>query len=966
MPLLKRKQFHLLDPPPLDLKVKASKSLPVWYSNLTNEIFDDYPTYLERTTLYKRPVWQCESTGRSNLTYAEALESERIEKEKVQNKLSVELQKAVLERAQFQTTRLDAVVDYVYNYFVDRYVAGEQLECLWDDGILYTAKVLEAPPLDEQINDEVEYKMQLLDEDFEGIDDYIQSVPRKDIKRDRLAFSKNLLKKFLREATTKETYMGAPWIVNDQFAKRFDIDTTLPSDLDAAKTLAYSKSRKMRSLLAAEKQKEIDQAKLASKTKGVPTSIIKLTTVLTEKDRLEEARKLESLLKFPMEDLDLPVYRRNPHTIITPVFLDMSLGKCSESEPVPNPTGDFPLRPHPTYETVASDCFGSFLMVWSFLNVFSRPLCLSPFNLDDFESSLRYTSTDYKCEMVYEVIVALLNCIIRHRQKTRYRPSISSITIGDSTGYPRTPLLASCSFRPGQLQQSEVNDQEQRTNGITASDDDGDSHDDENDDNNEGRSQNGQKKNGLLNNNNIKTIKEETTKLKSESNHECLERGCGSTEVVTIGKDWDIRPIAIGNDREGWEDVMIGCINDLAIELDEDLASFDSILCSLVPRMNSTNREREKAYINLSLKDKLKILQLLVHAVNETVDIKEYMEECQEQLTELRRQKIDINREKKRIQVERNELEKQSEDTTNVEASAEESDSGDSDNESNVEENIDRVQKEAAHISRHESRQAILKRKQMEREEYEAKRRKLYHQQRQEARERNQELKAKAIIRKKLENDERQVQRKREQVERDMRKYSTLRFKPLGRDKFYNRYYYLDNIGSGFTHGSGKLFVQSPSVTDLLMMQERGKENMIKDEDNKDSTSTSSLSCGHGGGLPFICQLMDHQGLSDKASMLKLDFDKMVGPDHLEWWESFDDPDKLNALLDWLNPKGVREYLLKRELQKHLPGLLAGMKKHSFERPVVEVIRRSTRNKPGSQHQPPAGSWQSYTNKLAK
>ncbi|CAO3599846.1 unnamed protein product [Absidia cylindrospora] len=920
MPLLKRKPFELIPPPAIDVKDKGSKNSPVW-------------EYLQRLALYKRRLWQCESTGRSNLTYAEALESERSGKPKAKNKLPETLQKPVLLRAQFQNTRLDAVVEDVYSYFVNRYVPNENVDCLWDDGILYSAKILEAPPLEDQTSEEIEYKVQLVDENHEGMDEYIKTACRKDIKRGRLDFSKSLIKRFLRDATVKETYMGAPWIVNDQFAERFSIDTALPHDLDVAKTMAYSKSRKLRSL--------VDKT---SATVSAPT----------EKSRLEEARKLESLLKYPMEDLDLPIYRRNPPVANSTIFMDMSPGSGNELEKVPNPTGGLPVRPPPSHETVASDCFGTFLMVWSFLNVFSRPLHLSPFNLTDFESALRHTSVHPKSEMVYEVIAALLNCIIRHRRKSGYQPSPLSLrdTIASSTGYPRAPLLASSR---GQVKlQNGTEDHSP----ITVSDD-----------------KNSNQQNGH---------KAHMNGSHQKGYHVSLDRGCASDEVINIGKNWDARPIPCGKNRHGWPDVLIGCVNDLAIESDENMTVYDTILCALVPGLNSTLEQRERAYLELGLKEKLIILQLLVNAANETADIKEYMEECQEQLTELRKQKIEINRERKRIQAERNELEKQFEDPSNTETGTEGSESGDdSDNDTSNGDNIDQVQKEAAHISRHESRQTLMKRKQKEREELEVKRKKEYHQQRQEARERNRELKIRAIARNKLDNQEQLVQKKYEQVNRDMRKYSTLRFKPLGRDKFYNRYYYLDNIGGGHSHGSGKLFVQSPSVADLSMLMTNNDDNGNDDNGNEDTKTTPTTSSsgttaktddknantslfGHGGGISFICQLMEHQGLSDKVPFLKNNLHRMVDHECLEWWESFDDTDALDRLLEWLNPKGVREYLLKRELQKQLPRLLTGMKKQTSERPpsLTEVTRRSTRTMKNSQTF--SGSWLSYTNKLAE
>lgn len=57
---------------------------------------------MKRTSLYRKPIWQCESTGKSNLTYKQALDSEKVEKEKVQDKLPEQLQKRVLLHIQFR------------------------------------------------------------------------------------------------------------------------------------------------------------------------------------------------------------------------------------------------------------------------------------------------------------------------------------------------------------------------------------------------------------------------------------------------------------------------------------------------------------------------------------------------------------------------------------------------------------------------------------------------------------------------------------------------------------------------------------------------------------------------------------------------------------------------------------------------------------------------------------------------
>jgi bromodomain adjacent to zinc finger domain protein 1A len=52
--------------------------------------------------LYRQPIWQCETTGRSNLTYVQALESERKEKERVDDRFPEQLKECVLKRLQFR------------------------------------------------------------------------------------------------------------------------------------------------------------------------------------------------------------------------------------------------------------------------------------------------------------------------------------------------------------------------------------------------------------------------------------------------------------------------------------------------------------------------------------------------------------------------------------------------------------------------------------------------------------------------------------------------------------------------------------------------------------------------------------------------------------------------------------------------------------------------------------------------
>ena len=56
--------------------------------------------YLNRINLYRQRVWTCKSTGKSNLTYEEALVSEKQANEKIQQ-FPNELMEPVLRDVQF-------------------------------------------------------------------------------------------------------------------------------------------------------------------------------------------------------------------------------------------------------------------------------------------------------------------------------------------------------------------------------------------------------------------------------------------------------------------------------------------------------------------------------------------------------------------------------------------------------------------------------------------------------------------------------------------------------------------------------------------------------------------------------------------------------------------------------------------------------------------------------------------------
>lgn len=88
--------------------------------------------------------------------------------------------------------------------------------------------------------------------------------------------------------------------------------------------------------------------------------------------------------------------------------------------------------------------------------------------------------------------------------------------------------------------------------------------------------------------------------------------------------------------------------------------------------------------------------------------------------------------------------------------------------------------------------------------------------------------------RRRLEEEVNKLERRLEGIEREFRKLlGSVRVKPLGRDRFYNRVWWFDGmgaaslIGSGGTvqYGSGRIFVQGASEFDIDVLRRR-EENV--------------------------------------------------------------------------------------------------------------------------------------------
>jgi len=125
MPLLRKQPFERSKPP---AGVKPEDE--VFYCEATNEAFTDYEAFFDRTILCNSLVWSCAVTGKSNLTYEEAVESEDKAKKRISN-LPKPLKKGLLWLTnKTKKGRVGEIVDDIYDWSKSRYFVGETVEAV--------------------------------------------------------------------------------------------------------------------------------------------------------------------------------------------------------------------------------------------------------------------------------------------------------------------------------------------------------------------------------------------------------------------------------------------------------------------------------------------------------------------------------------------------------------------------------------------------------------------------------------------------------------------------------------------------------------------------------------------------------------------------------------------------------------------------------------------------------------------
>ncbi|KAJ4489433.1 ATP-utilizing chromatin assembly and remodelling N-terminal-domain-containing protein [Lentinula edodes] len=915
MPTCRRKRVVLTQPSESLLRaLKSNPSRDVFYLQQTGEIFETYEAYAARMSFYRLKQFQCEVTGKSGLDYFQALSSERSEAETLHSRFSEPLKPAILKAVQFQVVgRLDHLVESVYERFKDRYYKGERVLIDLNGikpyryyGVVHTvyppkystdvaARDANKPDVDgveqgtsrpidneepHQIYDDLKtpvkevnarddpflyYYWVLLTELERDKSDKSKGSKPSDgaemigslmevqcgrMSRDRLSFSKSILRRFIRDCVDRDAAVASPWTVKPAIAQKYGVISSMTEDtrnnVEAIKKGEHDKRKKVwedkdgppnkkhKKMTAAQEEKA--KAAALKRDREAQEKLDQQRIAREEAERIAAEKKKKKPIRYPTEDLDVRLTDK-----------DLKAG-MKLKRPVPT-SHALPFNHH-------SGLFESFLMAWNFMVVYGQPLHISPFTLDEFEHAIKHTDVDMPCSLLAEVHSTLI-------YNLRTVP------------FARHSAVLSLLQRKDHLQSDGMEDEEYF--GVN------------------------------------------TDQL--------------SAAMSDIGNNWERVPLRHSEGREGWEEALIGCLKDHATR--ENFPRMREILTKLLfapdpseapaphdtspsssrapspleptpppQRLSAISTPRER-YMNLPVHDRIAILSFMVNLAISSKAIHQHMESCEEQLTSLRKEKIEVNRTKKQYLEEMNVLmgeakEEPVDEDARMEDPSDMSDVPASDNGSDSGKS-----KKGTSKSKDLRQKAQLQ---------------AHSKQREAARAKQASAKQAMAEHRRLDEEVNKLERRLEAIEREFRKLlGGVRVKPMGKDRFYNRIWWFDGLGSaslvgsgGATqYGAGRVFIQGPSEFDLELMMRRTDDE-----------------------VPVRIRRLEEEGQEG-----------MLGPGD---WAVYSDMDELEQFIAWLNPKGHREIALKQALSKWWIHISAGIRRRMQDLNVhakLPEARRSARTK---------------------
>lgn len=891
---------------------------------------------------YKQRRFICEITGHSGLNFFEAMRSEMEESREVNSSFPEALREPILRRIQFSTvSRVDNLVDEIYEEFKSDFYPGENVLILLEDTSRLHGIIRDKANFAEQLFADgtiktpafARYLVKILDRPNEEA-----LLDQDHITRDRKAFTKLMLRGFIKHNVTRESWTGAPWLVKASIADEYKISTEVPKHLQYGSKVAEKKalkkadqdgyfgffsSQQLPALKPATKgqKSKLSHQDLAKSSQaqyeeyqrslnGNPSFLLPNNPLRPSKPPLVGDKKMHPPsvvvkseptapspppIRYPMEDLELPPCRDEKHR---PTLKFMMVGESDDD-------GAEDLLP----DDLEPDSVGLLLETWDTLNVYCEVFQIDSFTFDDFLQAMRFSSEEMDCELFVELHCAILKKLVNSENEN----GAVQINLPD---FP--------------AEESDESEEEE--------DEDDEEEEEEEPEESAGR----MTTRGSLAKKELETLK---TQIDEEEEQDIqIHR---AAEMFT-NYGWIDRLRRRDFRNGGWELVMIGLLHQLSVRPRYE-GICNEILKHLAPLDAKPNQKTaQQQYSTLDINLRVKALQIITLLSLETKAIRNYLEECSNQMTEFRKVKIEhqkarkaalvelrqLHQDRKALQPEPEKNEK-NEKTEKSPSPVPELDGiddskitleGDSEMPIDTEdEDTPRPRSLRGGVDRAIER----KRKQdMERERKE-----------QLAKQPKGSKQYQKVL-KKIEDQKVKIDKLQEEidtVDNDLREADCPRTRCLGLDRFCNRYWWFernampregmpDSSTSEARYANGRLWVQGPDD------MERAGFIDLTDEQRK----------------------VYHKHFQTTPAERKKREEGSTHLSNAREWGYYEEPESVEQLMKWLEPRGNRECKLMKELQLQKDHIIKYMKNRqeyladSRERAESEDMptkRVTTRNK---------------------
>lgn len=460
------------------------------------------------------------------------------------------------------------------------------------------------------------------------------------ITRDRKTFTKQMLRAFIKNTVTRESWSGAPWLVKPSIAEQYKIPTEVPKHLQYGARVAEKKAMKKADqdgffgFFASQRLPELKPAVKGQKAKpslqelaqakqeqyleyqrslnGNPTFLIPVNNTSSPASaKFQEseggANAAPSVviknepprppspppIKYPIEDLDLAPDRDKPHRP-TLKFLEDELDDDVEDEYLLDPE----IKP---------ELVGPLLEIWDTLNVYCEVFQLDSFTFDDFIQAMRFSSDEIDCELFVEIHCAVLKRLVNAEKDQGGAIQIS------------LPDLPADEFEESESDGEDGEEEEKEQTPEPA----------------------------------VTRMTTRSSLAKAEAQNLKAHGSSGSSNLVHRAADmfgnygWIDRLRKRDFRNGGWELVMVGLLHQLSANPRMEKVC-NEILAHLAPLDAQPTQETARLqYATLDLNMRIEALQIICRLSLETRAIKNYLEECSNQMTEFRKEKIEYQRSRK-------------------------------------------------------------------------------------------------------------------------------------------------------------------------------------------------------------------------------------------------------------------------------------------------------------------------------